>query len=279
MNSSKNNCNEYALWAPSIGINTVSTPDANLDGRGAVSVFTSIDGSNIRSVTIKAIQSSIQGMIRLFIANADSSVVSLYREIIIPASPVAATTPVPAPQYIMFETILVGDLQLESGYSILASTQSAGAFNIFVEALNRPYPATLPAACCNFMQVTAETGIGTVSVANPNLDGSGAIVKVFQHTTFGSPGFYLKSITIKALQNTHEGAVRLFISPNNDFSWLLFRELWIPQTIQSAYQPSFSMVVDIGMYMPSICHIAAATQNAESFAITVEAEAISYPIS
>jgi len=126
------------------------------------------------------------------------------------------------------------------------------------------------------MQVNANTGVGTVSVANPNLDGSGTIVTVFTASGGSSKASVINAVTIKAMQNTHEGIIRLFISPDGS-TWSLMQEVLIPETTPSAYTPSYKQVMNMDFYLAGGFTIGAATQNAESFAITVEGQALVYP--
>ena len=83
----------------------------------------------------------------------------------------------------MFEITLVVNLELKSGYSLVATTQISNSFVIIVEGLDWEYPAQLPTDCCNFKQVSASTGIDIVSTANPNLNGSGIIQPVLTDKT------------------------------------------------------------------------------------------------
>ena len=270
--------NDYSNLTGNTSVTTISDANPNLDGSGSVTtVFTAGGkGSVIKSIIIKATQASLQGMVRLFIANADSSVISLYKEVPVATTPQAGCTPVPAPQYVMFETALEGGLKLAGDYQILASTQNAETFNIIVEGIDWNYPTSLPDTCCNFMQVNANTGVGTVSVANPNLDGSGTIVTVFTASGGSSKASVINAVTIKAMQNTHEGIIRLFISPDGS-TWSLMQEVLIPETTPSAYTPSYKQVLNMDFYLAGGFTIGAATQNAESFAITVAGQALVYP--
>ncbi|MCF8451388.1 MAG: hypothetical protein K9G49_16065 [Taibaiella sp.] len=192
--------------------------------------------------------------------------------------PELQATPTPGPVLPMFETTLVGDLKLESGYKLIASTQIFGAFNVFAEGLDWEYPAVLPSDCCNFKQVSALTGLGTVLNANTNLNGSGTIVSVF---TAGSTtnGTLVKRITIKALQSTSiNGMIRVFLSANGGTNFYLIREIPIPQTSQSAYDPSYKQVLELNYNLQADYIIGLSTQNAEAFGITIEGEEWSYPI-
>jgi len=275
-------CNDYSLLTANTGIRTVTTANGNLDGSGTtVTVFTAggANGSIVRSITIKSIQPTLQGMVRLFIANADSSVITLYKEVQIPIVPQAPSQAVPAPQYIMYETVLCGDIKLNDGFSIIATTQNTQSFNIIVEGLDISYPSTLPGSCCNFKQTAANTGVNTVSLANTALDGSGTNFSTVFTVGSRANGSLIKAITIKAMQSTHEGAVRIFLSPSGTPAWTLLHEVYIPQTTQSGFDPSFKHVIPANFNLQEGYQIGVTTQIAESFSVTVEAEDWTYPIS
>ena len=274
-----NDCNDYSLLTANTGLGTISAANPLLNGTGnTVSIITAggANGTIIKSITIKAIQQTLQGMVRLFIKSNDMTpVISLYREVPIPIQPQAASAPIPTPKYIMYETVLLGDLKLQSGYSLIASTQNAESFNIIVDGLDVAYPGTTPPVCCNFEQDAAGTGVGTVSVANTNLDGTGTIVTIFTADPSAN-GATVRSVTIKALQSTHEGTLRLFVY--DGATYYLMREIWIPSTTQSSFEPSFKQVVNLDFNLEADYSIAASTDIAESFALTVEANNWSYPI-
>jgi len=291
--SGSNGCgcdDDYSHQTANTGIETTNDISANpnltlvLSDTGSyVTVFTAAspdnaNGSTINSIIIKAQQATVQGMLRLFISNGTTAI--LYKEIPIPVVPMAATTPVPAPQYIMYETILLGGLKLNPGYSLLATTQNAQNFSIIVEGLDWVYPETI-SLCCNLEQDAANTGIGSPAY-NTALDGSGTVATIFQAgATLGTSdanGSLIKNITIKALQNTQEGAVRLFVSPTGDAdSWVLMQEVYIPESVPSAYEPSYKQVITANFNLQSGYYIGATTQNNEAYAITVEAEDWIYP--
>jgi hypothetical protein len=272
--SSMNTGSEYAQYFANTGIEVISDADADLSGNNAVTIFTAgEEGSIIKSIVIKAQQAVIQGMVRIFIANSDSSVIALYKEVLIPIFPQAASVPIPTPIFTMFETRLVGDLKLESGYSILASTQNRQAFSIIVEGLDWTYNVNPQnPVCCNIKETIANTGIGIISIANSNLNGQGVIVPII---TANENGTFVKNITVKALQSTQPGAIRLFISAGGN-KWVLIQEISVPQTTQSSSEPSYKQVIDINFNLQKGYQFGATTQNAESFAITMEGGDWSY---
>ena len=272
--------NNYALETAATGAGTVLVANPLLNGTNTVPIFQAGEnGAVIRSVIIKAIAPTTTGMVRLFIfktpAIIDPLPPMLYKEVMIPIQPEAAAVPVPTSMYTMFETTLIGGLRLQAMDTIVASTQNAEPFNIIVEAANWAYPKTPPTDCCNFRQEVANTGQALISTANPFLNGSGTIVPIY--TADGSAnGSVVKAITIKAMQSTHEGVVRIFIIKGNVPK--LMREVWIPQTTQSSYDPSFKQVLEMDYYLQPGVSLAASTQNEESFSITVDAIDWNYAI-
>ena len=120
--------------------------------------------------------------------------------------------------------------------------------------------------------------MGGIKVGNRELNGSGTINTIFTANS-AAKGALIKSITIKAQQSTHEGAVRLFISPGGTPAWKLLHEVWIPQTTQSAFDPSFKCVIPANLNLQAGYLIGASTEFDESYSITVEGEDWGYPIS
>ncbi|MBL7718855.1 MAG: hypothetical protein JNL72_08470 [Flavipsychrobacter sp.] len=276
-------CNDYSLLAAKTGIANLSIANPNLDGTGAlVTVLTAgpTDGTRIKSIIIKAAQPTKTGMVRLFIRNAAGSRTTLYREIPLSENPMLTATPTPTPILPMIEVDLMDGLELEPNASLLASTQNAEKINVIAEAVSWDYPSTLPDTCCNFKQSRAMIGNGTASVANTNLDGSGTIVTLFTAPAAATAnGALIKSITLSALQSTHEGMVRLFISPPGSPTFSLWMEINVPETTQSGFQPSYKQVFKEDFCLEAEYVIGASTHLAESFAITVEGNSWTYPIS
>jgi len=269
-------CNDYSKLTANNGIANLSIANTSLTGTGSgvVTVLTAAsDGTIIRSIIIKATEPVTTGMVRLFVSNG-SSIISLYKEIPIPTTPILTNTPTPNPVLPMFEVKLAGGLKLQPGFQLLATTQNAQTFNVIAEGMNWTYASPLPPTCCNFRQDTANTGLGTVSVANPLLTGGGSVPSIFQSGSVN--GNTIKSVTIKALQSTNEGMIRFFIGPNTS-SLSLMKEIYIPETTQSGFEPSFKQVVDLDFNLQDTFVFAVSTQLAQSFAITAETIAWTYP--
>ena len=278
-NSPSGGCNDYSLLIANTAITTISTANNNLDGTGSVAaVFTAGGkGSIIKTITIKAKGPVTQGMVRLYVGSGSASSISLYKEVPVQTTPMLANTPTPAPYLQTFEMTLTGDLNLLAGYKLYASTQNAEAFNIIVQGLDWSYPSVLPSVCCNFKQETANTGIGTATTANSNTDGSGNIATVFTASAGSSNGSMVKAITIKALQSTNEGMLRIFISPNGT-TYSLMKEINIPQTVQSGFEPSYKLVLTDNYILPPNYTLGVSTQLTQKFAVTVEGTDWDYPI-
>jgi len=262
--------NTLAQYTANTGIAQLSLANSSLTGAGSTLVLAAAaSGTLVKSVTIKATEPVSLGMIRLFIRFGVQY--SLYKEVPVPVAPALSNTPTPTPVLQTFEIKLDGGLKLEQGYSLYASTQTGNSFNVVAEALDWSFPDPLPeGTCCNYYQENAASGVVTVSEANPNLDGTGTIGNLFQAPIAPMRGAKVKSITIKALQSTNEGMIRIFVgdAPAN---YRLLKEIYIPATTQSGFEPSFKQVVEMD-YALEVAHvIGVSTQNAEAFAVTVEA--------
>jgi hypothetical protein len=279
-NSIQNNgcCSEdYALLTAVTGIATISTPNPNLDGTGSISTVINggTEGVMVRSVTIQAIQPVTSGMVRLYITSP-AGVSVLYKEIPIPNTPALDCTPTPTPILPMFTVMLAGGLKLPINYALSASTQNAESFKVIAEGLQWTYPATLPDYPSNFIQEVAAAGAEIITVGNTNLDGSGNIAALYQALPSAN-GARIKSITIKALQSTNLGMIRIFVGPNTS-SYSLLKEIYIPQTTQSGFDPSFKQVVELDYNIQSSYYIGVSSQLGQKFAISLEGVTWTYPI-
>lgn len=281
-NDNLKSCNDYSLLTANTGIARINAANPSLIGTGNMTtVFTAgMLGAIVKSIIIKATHPVTTGMVRLFIQKQNPTTTVLFKEVPVQVTPVLLSTPTPNPVLPMFEITLLGSIEIQTGYSLVATTQIDNSFVIIVEGLNWEYPVQLPADCCNFKQVSAVTGVGVVSTANPNLDGSGSIVPIFAASSVGnSKGTLIKNITIKALQSTSiNGMIRVFLSADGGATFSLMREVPVPQTTQSGFDPSFKQVIEMNFNLQAGHIIGVSTQNSESFGVTVEAESWSYPI-
>jgi hypothetical protein len=119
------------------GVNIASVANANMNGGGNIAViFTepgSTNGSFIKTITIKALQStSINGMLRLYIS-PDGTTFSLFQEIMIPETTQAAYEP-------SYKVVVDLNMNIETGHFLGASTQLGQSFAFTVEGASWKYP-------------------------------------------------------------------------------------------------------------------------------------------
>jgi hypothetical protein len=267
------NCNSYAKLTANTGVANITTASSDLDGTGASIVITAGGlGSKLISVIVKATAQTSANIVRLFTGNAGTKV--LIDEISIPAYPTLFAVPSPAPVLPMYVFYKIYNLDLSSGISLFASSQNGGSFNVIAEALDITYPDPLPDVCCNFQQETPVSGMGIISIANPLLNGNGPMTDVFTSTNNYS-GATIKSITISALQSTAAGMVRLFLDTGG--GKFLMNEIYIPETTQSSSQSGFKITLNQNYNLKTGYSISAATQNGQSFAISVSGVKWLYP--
>lgn len=119
---------------------------------------------------------------------------------------------------------------------------------------------------------TPKIGVATVSSANTNRDGTGTIATV---VTAGSAGTRLRAIHIRAIATTTAGMIRLFLHDGTTAH--LIREIPVSAITPSSNTEAFSAHLTesitpdlLPMTIPTGWSIRAATNNAESFRVTVE---------
>jgi hypothetical protein len=267
--------NNYSKTAANTGINLVTAANSNLNGSGTVYTILSAGatGTILKSVIIKATGQTLAGMIRLYIKNTGATV--LIDEIPIPPYPSSITTPTPPVVLQTFVSYKVYGLMMNDGDSLVVSSQNTGSFNVIAEALDVSYESPVPDVCCSFKQVFPASGIGVVSTANPETDGTGSVISIFTSPNSNS-GTLIKSVTITALESTDPGMVRLFV--NNGTNNFLMNEIYVPQSVQSSAQRAFQIILPQYYNLKAGYSIAASTQNAQSFGIKVAGETWSYPV-
>lgn len=119
---------------------------------------------------------------------------------------------------------------------------------------------------------TAKLGFATLSTANPNLDGSGALGTII---TGAGDGTLVKSLIVKAQTNTTQGMVRLYVKKGTGGDTLFF-EIPIPPIVKSSRDLSYYSVIPLNYTLQSGEILKASTQNAETFNLIAEAFDISY---
>ena len=114
---------------------------------------------------------------------------------------------------------------------------------------------------------TPNCGIGQVSVANPNRDGTGTIATIL---TAGAAGSRVDAIDLKAVGITTAGMIRLFI--NNGVTSRLLTEVMVNAITPSSNIPSWESQLNtntmsqvLPLILPAGYSLRASTHNAEVF--------------
>ena len=114
---------------------------------------------------------------------------------------------------------------------------------------------------------TPKVGVGQISTANTNRDGTGTIATIF---TAGANGSRIDAIYLKAVATTTAGMVRLFI--HDGVSARLLTELPVTAITPSATLPSWEAQLNVNtmtqvlpLILPTGYSLRAATNNAETF--------------
>lgn len=108
---------------------------------------------------------------------------------------------------------------------------------------------------------TPKTTAVTISVANPNRDGSGTLGTVF---TAGANGSRLEYVSIKARGATSQGIIRMFLW--NGTNHFLVDEEQVQPIGPTAETPTYARIVNFaGMVLPANWQMRASTHNGETF--------------
>jgi hypothetical protein len=136
--SVRSDTTEYTCYN---GLTNMSTANTNLDGTGTIELvylYNNTYGVSIESICIKAIVSTTPGMVRLYLQddNAMMPTIALFKEIPVPA--ITKSGKVNAFEHtIVFED----DFELQTGWSLYASTEKGEAFRIMTVGQARTYAA------------------------------------------------------------------------------------------------------------------------------------------
>lgn len=120
---------QYAS-TPKIGLQAISTANANRDGTGTLgTIFTAgTNGSRIERIVVTAQSTTTAGMIRLFLHNGTTAF--LHTEIQVFANTPSGTNPAFNATLEAFSNPNLMPIIIPSGYSLRASTNNAETFNI-----------------------------------------------------------------------------------------------------------------------------------------------------
>lgn len=140
---------ESTNYTANTGVGYMNALNVGLDGSGTVGtnifnvVTASAPGSGwnglcIDSITIKAVGTVTQGMVRIFIQNGStgSSNTFLFKEIEIPDNIPSGTS-----KSFSHKLVFPDKFQLQPDFKILATTQNAENFAIIADAMDWKYPA------------------------------------------------------------------------------------------------------------------------------------------
>lgn len=115
---------------------------------------------------------------------------------------------------------------------------------------------------------TANTGVVLINTANANLDGTGTTTTLI---TAGGSGTLIKTIRVKALGDTTEGMVRIFVYNSASTAYYLIGEIPIPPSKKSGTYPAFEIAYDLNFSLETTYYsLKVSTQNSESFAVIAE---------
>jgi len=119
---------------------------------------------------------------------------------------------------------------------------------------------------CATQQAYANTGLATISLPNPNLDGTGPLVTVL---AAGHTGTVLNSITIKSQVVNAPGIIRFFL--NDGTLTYLYKEVQVQPTEFNSYTSSFAITLSENLILDPGYTLLASTQNPETFNIIANA--------
>lgn len=245
------------------GICNISKANPNLDGSGEMGiVLTSPDGvggTKIFTVTVKATESTREGMVRLFVGSGESKF--LWKEIFIPA---VTQTPVVG----AYRVTINKELTLNPGESLFASTQHDNSFNVLANAEDWTNCECNVNPFAGRRNQFAFTGLTNVSTANPNLDGSGAMNKIITvPVDDGGSGLKVNTIIVKATGSTKEGMVRIFL--NDTTKNFLIGEVHVEAGKQTGVEQAFEGAFACMLFLKAGYSLLASTENNDSFNVII----------
>jgi hypothetical protein len=114
---------------------------------------------------------------------------------------------------------------------------------------------------------TPKMGLGQVSTANTNRDGTGTLATLF---TAGASGSYLKKIVCKATVTTTAGMVRIFVSLDGGTTKRLIHEFTVDAVTPSASVAGWTEEQEFNEVLPASAIVYASTHNAEAINLRAE---------
>lgn len=210
------------------GAAQVSTANANLDGTTGT-VYTiltagaasSYKGCKIKSIVIKSLGTpSADGMIRLFIQNAASSVTKLFMEI-----PVCIITPSATARSFVHQINFSDGFDLQAGYKILATTQNSDSFSILIEGLDWKYPGSdANSILAKNYSVTSGTSVTTEEILHSYEIASGLIASGDLLEVYAS---------LLVNNNANNKTFRMYVNTSNSLSGATLIASFVTTTVVS----------------------------------------------
>jgi len=242
----------------------ISTANPNLDGSGTItSIITgAAEGTFIKTIIIKAQTDTSRGMIRFYLKKPGGTS-TLLTEVYVPAI-------VKSSRDLSFQQVIPVGYTLASEETLLVSTENADRFNVVVEAFDIAN-STSTSYLDGSTEYVASSGVEKVSVANPNLDGSGTLKELITAGSSPFTGCIIKSLISKAQQSVSPGMIRFFVKIAG--STYLFHEVRVPSVVQSSTSVTFQFnaITSGGFCLPSGAVLYASTEKGENFSVIVEA--------
>lgn len=247
-----------------LGLATISVANSNLNGSGTIVpvIVGTHTGTVVRSIIIKAQGNTTEGMVRLFID--DTSNISLYREVRIPASVQSLTEK-------SFSVTFDDELLLDNGYTLYAATQNGDTFNVIAKGISYFQNTCSSSANSSEPKHYANTGIIQISTANANLDGSGTLGTVLTAGNTSSVldgGTLIGSVNIKAIEDTNQDMVRLFVY--NGTTSFLVEEIPIAGTVQTSLQPAYRTLTYLDLFLNPSYQLRASTAVGQIYNIVAD---------
>lgn len=117
---------------------------------------------------------------------------------------------------------------------------------------------------------TPRLGVGQISAANTNRDGTGTIVSVLTGVAAGTKVF---EVVAQATVTTTAGMVRLYVSLDAGSTWRLFDEIAIPAVTVGANTPAVraARLYTNLVLRDASCQLGASTHNGEAFNVIAQA--------
>jgi len=244
----------------------------NLDGTGTlalcfdatptVGTYSSFGGTIVTGITIKS-TANVSGpdIVRLFINMGGVSL--LLSEVFVPATIYSQVLET-------YSCDLYTRLNLSVNTKIYATTQQGNPYNVFINGYNYGFsqPSNTVLSSPAILD-QANTGIVNISVANPNINGTGTLgllLTAISSGSYNNIGTTLKGINIKAQTSTTQGMVRLFVY--DGASYHFWSEVSIPAQTQSAVNTTFSTSFQTELVLNPGYQLFASTSTGQVFDIT-----------